>query len=319
MRHIGQNYFADFSAFRVIVTNIISPVAVPIFFVVSGFLTFKTDETDSMEARLSINGQKLKKQIVRILKLYLIWSIVYFPLTLRGYIKEGISIQGMFIDYIKNAIFNGTYYHLWYLPSLIFALAIVYLLYSRLNTKKIFILGIILYIIGCVADTYNFEIGFLKDIICFYKKIFITTRNGLFFGFIYVFIGKLIANNKESLIKYRKILFVLLIISVILFVFEGYMLAVVYRKVIINMNFMSIPLSLSIVALAISKKKYGLNLLLYREMSTMVFCCHPLIIYLIDSMLNYINVYLNIYQKGIVIIVSTTIISYITLKIKNKV
>ena len=104
----------------------ISTVGVTTFFIISGFLFFQK----------AVNEERLKKQIFRILKLYGVWIIAYFPINMYSYWKEEMSISQMVLDFIKKTIFSGSYYHLWYLPSLIIALYIVYVLGKSITTKE---------------------------------------------------------------------------------------------------------------------------------------------------------------------------------------
>lgn len=54
----------------------------------------------------------------------------------------------MVVKYIRDAVFSGTCYHLWYLPSLVFALLVVYFLCRYLDAKKAFITAFGLYLIA---------------------------------------------------------------------------------------------------------------------------------------------------------------------------
>ena len=125
LRHIGQVFYANNEFWRIYVINTISTVGVTTFFIISGFLFFQK----------AVNEERLKKQIFRILKLYGVWIIAYFPINMYSYWKEEMSISQMVLDFIKKTIFSGSYYHLWYLPSLIIALYIVYVLRKSITTK----------------------------------------------------------------------------------------------------------------------------------------------------------------------------------------
>lgn len=311
LRHIGQIYFEDFSAFRMFITNTISPVAVPIFFTLSGFLFF----------RKAPDIKKLKTQIGRILILYLVWSVIYLPWTIRGYMKSDVSLIDCCIDYIQNALFNGTSYQLWYLPALAFALAAVFFLCKCFSVGKMIVLSSVLYFLGCITDTYNFWFNDIQMLADIYRIVFVTTRNGLFFGIIFVFIGKLLADQETRLKEYTKVFAVILGVAVVGCFLESYFLIRIYSKTVINMNFMSVPLSVVVVALSVSLGR-GIRIgraVMFRRMSTIIFCVHPWIMSTLAFVLAHINFNFSVYMKVGIIITITTAVSYVLVKLRGRV
>ncbi|WP_122638707.1 acyltransferase family protein [Romboutsia sp. Marseille-P6047] len=135
------------------------------------------------------NNKSLFKYINKVFKLYLFSIIIYIPINLyNGYFKENNSI----LSILKDLIFNGTMYHLWYLPALILGMIIVYLLISRFELKNTLIISILLYIVGLFGDSYygiSNNISLLKHTYDILFLIFKYTRNGLFFAPIYITLG----------------------------------------------------------------------------------------------------------------------------------
>lgn len=166
--------------------NIIIRLAVPFFFCCSGFfLRTKLDKTKDDKNYKKVTLSYIK----RVLWLYLIWTIIYLPCIIFWYItdKKTPLIQ------LKEIFFDGSYVHLWYLPSLAVAITIAAFLYKRIKVQYMFIIALILYIVG-LTDTvwykwisHNFM--WIKRILDNYNEFFITTRNGLFFGFVFVILG----------------------------------------------------------------------------------------------------------------------------------
>lgn len=69
--------------------NAIVNIAVPIFFIISGFLLFnKMDGCDTSKENLT----RIKNYFFKILKRYCIWTVIYLPLTIYYYIINGKSI-----------------------------------------------------------------------------------------------------------------------------------------------------------------------------------------------------------------------------------
>lgn len=121
LRHIGQKFFCANTFWHVYIINTISTIGVTSFFIMSGFLLFKK----------TVNRERLRKQFLRILKLYGCWAVIYLPLNIYNYLKDGIRFPVALVDFVQKALFDGTFYHLWYLPSLIVAMYVVYVMKNR--------------------------------------------------------------------------------------------------------------------------------------------------------------------------------------------
>ena len=93
LRHCGQIFFPSSSVFMGLM-NVLSPVAVPTFFAVSGFLFFRKERSTS----------DLWKYVWRVAKLYVIWTLIFLPLVIRGYyLKNMFNMLGL-IDFLSNNI-----------------------------------------------------------------------------------------------------------------------------------------------------------------------------------------------------------------------
>lgn len=187
------------------VRDYLTRIAVPFFFVCSGFFLFRKTEERSFEFSVG------SAYALRILKLYIIWTVIYFPLALFTKIlpNSGGAVHG-FISWARTCIFTGSYVHLWYLPSLIVAVLIVSFLLSRgMKTENILIIALVLYAVGLLGQSYAVLLRPLKNIPALWsllrltQKIIITTRNGVFEGLLFVGIGALFA-YRPIVIPYRK-------------------------------------------------------------------------------------------------------------------
>src|SRR5690606_23055977 len=112
---MSYSEYADF-----LLTSILARLAVPFFFMVSGFLLFRKIASKPDEAK-----DILRSYAFRIGLIYIISTLLYVPLNLyAGHYAEGISLFSL----LSDLIFNGTFYHLWYLPALFVGVYIVYFL-----------------------------------------------------------------------------------------------------------------------------------------------------------------------------------------------
>ena len=118
----------------------------------------------------------LKKYMIRIGRVLLIWLLIYSPLLLYGAESYWKLIQQIFF---KTPAF------LWYLTSLMFA-AVPFCLVK--NRRVLYGCATILYVAGTLfGDTYKWLLGGVP----WYENIFLTTRNGLFFGLLLMCVGEL--------------------------------------------------------------------------------------------------------------------------------
>ncbi|MBQ7596721.1 MAG: acyltransferase, partial [Clostridia bacterium] len=113
-------------------------LAVPFFFVCSGFFLFKKMEFDE---KFRIKKTKENFAILvtfekRIILSYLIWSVIYFIVKLANAFSDG---KQEVVEYIKelpfNFFLNGTELHLWYLLCIIYAVPILYFILRRAGIK----------------------------------------------------------------------------------------------------------------------------------------------------------------------------------------
>ena len=171
-------------------------IAVPFYFTASGFLLFRKTEF------INLNESRIKSYCFKILRLLGTWTLLLFV---------GGSAQ------------------LWYLGALVLAVIILNVLIKKnISMRWIVLISIILYIIGLLGDSYYGFIEPLKNyfipklFIVGYETVFTTTRNGIFFGLIFVLLGAVFAQKR---IVINDILAVIgLFISLIMMLFEVYLL-----------------------------------------------------------------------------------------------
>lgn len=221
------------------VQDYLARIAVPFFMVCSGFFLYNKSTLDSFSI------EPTKKYALRLFRLYITWSLIYLPLSYR-------SLKGMdyaVLVYIRNCIFAGSYSHLWYLNAVIFAVLLVsFLLYKRISPLKMLITALILYIIGLFGQSW---FGFITPLRTFapllwsllkiIKKIIVTTRNGLFEGFLFVCLGMLFAFYNCRISKSKAL--VGFLISMVLLFFESFVLNYLNFARAIDMYLFLIPVT----------------------------------------------------------------------------
>lgn len=188
---IHTSPLASFSATGdFIFTRIIARVAVPFFLVTSGFFLI---------SRYSYNADKLRKFIKKTALIYAAAIVIYIPINIyNGYFSE----DNLLPKIIKDIVFDGTLYHLWYLPAAIVGAVIAWYLVKQWAYRKAFAVTLVLYIVGLFGDSYYGIAENIPSLNNFYHLIFQVsdyTRNGIFFAPIFFVLGGYISDNKDKL------------------------------------------------------------------------------------------------------------------------
>lgn len=178
-------HFRPFSDYNPIVdfssAQIVSRIAVPFFFISAGYF-------------IGVNGLEkdvVFKSIKKNLKLYTFWTIIYLPVSIIVFMRQYPNI-------LLNLTVLGVYFHLWFIPALIFSLIVLYFLNKFLKPLTITFIAFIFFVIGVFGDAYHgvLSSGWFQDGMNQYLDIFTTTRNGLFFGLLFVALGYLIQKSQ---------------------------------------------------------------------------------------------------------------------------
>ena len=171
-----------------ILTRIVARVAVPFFFVTSGFFLI---------SRYHYRTAKLCAFVKKTLLIYGAAIALYIPVNLyNGYFKMEYLLPNL----IKDIVFDGTLYHLWYLPASVIGGVIAWGLVKKLDYRKAFAVAAAFYLVGLFGDSYYGVIKNVPILSGFYALIFQVsdyTRNGIFFAPVFFITGGFIADYSD--------------------------------------------------------------------------------------------------------------------------
>ncbi len=178
--------------FRFITADVLGRIAVPFFFMATGFLLAQRKGDGYF-----FGIDHVKKYVYRILKLYIIWTAIYLPVIIyKNIIDSGEGLRYGILTSIRDFIFVGSYGHLWYLPATAVGVAAVFFLTEKIGERWSGILLFFLFLAGLLAQSYYglLEIwtgggGLVWDALRLLKKIMVTSRNGIFFGSFFIYMG----------------------------------------------------------------------------------------------------------------------------------
>ena len=256
-----------------VLSLVIARIAVPFFFIASGYFFYE---------RFNNEGY-LKSYIVRILKYYLISTVVY-TVILFSFIKTRNS---NILELVKNLLFNGVSPSLWFFPALIFSISVLYLFLKKNWITPLIIVSVVLYALGLIGDSYyGLVVGTpLEKLVEMYSAVFVYTRNGLCFGLPFLTLGVLISKyDMKNKLKYLKALTVL---SAVIFASEAYVLISnnISRDNNMYISLMFLVSCIFLLSLRSKKVLSDRKAKLLRDMSLWIYCLHELLQFLVYGLL----------------------------------
>lgn len=268
-----------------ILTRIVARVAVPFFFMVSGYFLFSREAAGEK--------QYLTSFIKKVCALYGVAMLLCLPLNIyNGYFNLPA------VQILKDILLNGTLYHLWYLPAVAAGALIAALLIRKLGYYGALAVSAALYLIGLGGDSYyglSSQAPFLKT---FYDAVFSVvdyTRNGLFFAPLFIVLGAY-AFRKEDGRSGTKLL-AGFICSLALMLAEGLLLHKFQLQRHDSMYLSLVPCMYFLFGLL--KKADGAENRKLRTASTVVYIVHPLSIVLLRGYAGYFDLWALLVENSL--------------------
>lgn len=162
-------------------------IAVPFFFVCSSFLFWKKKGS-------IINYSR------RILLLYLVWLVIFIPYIINTFFLNGQSVTTNILFFIHGLVFHNTFHASWYLMSSVIAMNLVYYLSKRLSNEVLLLVGVFFYFFSLLSCSYYGVVSLLNIELWYsrFDRLFVPS-NSFFVAFIYIVIGKIIAEKRVIL------------------------------------------------------------------------------------------------------------------------
>lgn len=233
--------------------RLISRWAVPFFFISTGFFLGNKIEKKTLDFK------RIQKNVITLISILIVSSIIYLPIA---FIKGDIPVQ------ISN-ILTGSYFHLWFIGSLLTGYIFIWYLYSIKRNKILPLISIFIIILAIFSDSYDQF---------FNKHIdFGTIRFLLSIPFMYI--GIIISKKENNLGNY-KFLTGLVFIGLIAQYIETELFLKLFNYEKINHQFLIgtivIAISLFIVSSTLNLRdnifsKWG------KEYSLFIYLYHPII------------------------------------------
>ena len=325
--YIGIDYFKFVAAFLVIaihtsplatftengdfiLTRIIARVAVPFYFMTSGFFLI---------SRYAYNTDKLRAFLKKMSVIHGISVLVYIPLNVYNHY---FCLDNLLPNLMKDIFFDGTMYHLWYLPASMLGAVIAWILVRKTGFYKALGITIVFYVVGVFGDSYYGVVCHIPTIQRIYNHLFEMfdyTRNGLFFAPVFFVMGGMIA-DKENGISRKKCV-IGLSISALLMLAEGIVLHIFDLQRHDSMYFALLPCMYFLFTLLIQLQGQRKEML--RTMALVIYIIHPMIIVAVRLVARTLRMQTLLIENSLIhylaVCIVSAIISFLFVKVLHKV
>jgi len=282
-------------------------IGVPFFFMASGFMLERKTLGEGIETKQIYLGWS--KRLFLLLGVFEVINIilysVYYKLIGNGIIK-------IFLQNIRSIIFypRGA---LWYLQACLVGVWVIYFFQKKGKQSWIIPVGILLYSFALICNSYNFliydsTIGKMVDFLLF---IISSARNGLFYGFLFIYLGMMAFRIRCWLDNKRYgnyFFFALLVFTYFIFYLE---IIFLYDKELRDDGSLFIFLPLFTILLLIFAAHFtstSKRFVLLRNLSTGIYLIHYPILMCCRIMIRICHVYIGYGFIFITVIISAHII-----------
>lgn len=152
--------------------DLIARLAVPFFITCSGYyFAGRLEIQDGCVLKCRANAESAVQYLKKLGYMYIPWAGLYLFVSIRRWIESGWFSPMAFVDWGISLFTTGSYFHLWYLLYLIYAVAITYLVALYIPVKYYPAVIVPLYLIETLQYGYR---GFLPTplirILCIFDK-----------------------------------------------------------------------------------------------------------------------------------------------------
>jgi surface polysaccharide O-acyltransferase-like enzyme len=292
-------------------------IAVPVFFMITGYYYSLTKER-----------KKEKKQIIKVLKLFLSANVLYVFWSLVKVVMNGDSITAFIGDVfsIKTIlgflVFNESPFggHLWYLGAILYVLVVVSIFEKKWDRKKLYPLIPVLLLLDLVLGKYSL-------VLLGTEIPYIFIRNFICVGLPYFLIGDML-NTRNSKIKPVNGLLLTVAFAITTLIERGllvYFNVNANRDHYISTTFLAIVVFLLAVQFNSKSDNKCFKALCYtgERLSTSIYILHPIFIMIVDKMVKIVSKFVPVYSAykyiaPFVVMLVTAIVAWLYLIVVKK-
>lgn len=225
----------------------IIPFAVPFFYLSAGFFLGK--KIENIDSFNNNDYAIIKKTLFKVIKIYIVFTLIYLPITIYGFVHSDVSILKSLLIFIRNFLLIGENYNswiLWYILSEIYGLLLIYILRNKVNKNRYFIIiGTIIFLFGLSINFFN-NITFKSNLFVFIQKClkFIIPNGRILNSLLYISLGIFISKHEKIKKKSLCIFLIILLLVINTFVNNIFITGIcrvicsyIIFVIVININF----------------------------------------------------------------------------------
>lgn len=274
-------------------------LAVPFFFITTGFFIFKKINSSRMNDHASV----ISRQLVRLGRMILFWTVLFIPITLYVSNIKINDIPMDFLQWILTGGFPGWQFDIgWFLTATFWGIIVVYYLNKCIGIKKTLFIGIIIEIL-LIMFTHYTMVGSISN---FFRTIIMYSAAR---SILYIQIGYIFAKYERKIqIRHPYILFLTFFSLAVIEMIYG----IIFNVGIGGDETIFVPFSAVLVFyIGLKSNKYYVHAESLRKLSSFMYPAQPLAFLVADFLglknqhlftLQYL-VYYNLRWIAVVIII----------------
>lgn len=280
------------------IVNQLARFSVPFFFLLSGYLIQPKLSSDPFHTLISYS--------LPLIKIWVVWSVICLLMpfnwemwTTQGYMAERSAYWGWLMQNPLNTFMEGGLVHLWFIPGLVCAVAIIALGVKLQITVLLPVVAIALYLYGLAAGSYDNITGIVAPFF---------TRNGPFFSTLLVWLGYEIRRKNYTLSI--QVASLLAVIGMCIHFFEAYWLTGFDKAFNIHDFLLGTPFwGLGLFFILLNNPLWGNHPYVFK-LSSMVLGVYIVHLPVVIAMQNITGMLgLETYIRDIVLVAGTTIVT----------
>lgn len=239
--------------------------------------------------------------------LYLAATILYLPMNIYSGKLPALK------DLFKVLVFDGTFYHLWYLPATLLGILLLFLLSRKCSPRAMLAICGVFYLIGLLGDSWYGLSALLPPVKTFYdmlSTISSYTRNGIFYTPVFLLMGALVSRQRIHR-RFDEIMVYLTgtLISLLFMLGEGYLSYFLGWQRHNSMYLFLIPCMFFLFHLILCLP--GKNSRTLRRITLLIYLLHPLMIIFVRGFAKITHLSAYLVENSLIHYLAVCILSFI--------
>lgn len=255
-------------------------LAVPFFVMCSGYyLAERCEFEEGKMIKCISNKKKVYSFLRKICWMYIVWSFIYLIISIPVWIEAGWFSFVAFVDWGIAFFIKGSYFHLWYLLFVMYAVVFMYMISQNISIRFFPLLIIPLYLIEVIQYGYRVFISdSAQNVLAIYDRV--SCLSAITRVLPFLLLGMYISYCKK---RGYAVYVMGFIIAIVCLMIERNFLRM-HGQESVSYIFGTLPASYFLFQLILNcKMKWkDKNFRILSQMSSVIYTIHPLLFIIID-------------------------------------